>query len=369
MIRGLNGVRAIAFFLVFLLHTGYLKFGWVGVQLFFVLSGFLITDILLRMKSSLSLKKYLYVFFVRRALRILPLYYFFTTLIFLVVLYLINSGYKPFLLSKTLEQIPFAYAFLLNFFVSLRGIAPSPLLLHLWSLSIEEQFYLIWPLIIFLVPEKFIKPLFVLGIIAGPVFRLFFHIVYSRGLLEFMAMPSSLAMYTLPFSHLDAFAMGAYITRFEIEKPRMKLAYITLVTGFASTLITTGRIGEWTALGYPVTLPDAYQFIWAYSLLNYAFMLFIYCVAKDGLWLNILNSRPFDFLGRISYGLYIYHLPLIWFSTRLRDVKGLEEITPFHISLIALAATILISTFSFYLLEDPIIRLKDRLAFYKSISL
>ena len=77
MIPGLDGLRAIAFILVFGIHTDYLGFGWTGVQLFFVLSGFLITGILLDMKADLPSKGYFVKFYGRRFLRIFPLYYFY----------------------------------------------------------------------------------------------------------------------------------------------------------------------------------------------------------------------------------------------------------------------------------------------------
>ncbi len=76
MIPGLDGLRAIAFLLVFALHTNYLQIGWVGVSLFFVLSGFLITGILLDMKKGLASRQYFLKFYGRRFLRIFPLYYF-----------------------------------------------------------------------------------------------------------------------------------------------------------------------------------------------------------------------------------------------------------------------------------------------------
>lgn len=370
MIRGLNGVRAIAFLLVFLLHTGYLQFGWVGVQLFFVLSGFLITDILMRMKSVLGLKAYLYTFYTRRALRIFPLYFFFITLILLISMYLIGIGYKSFLLGKVLYEAPFAFAFVFNFFASLRDIVPSPLFMHLWSLSIEEQFYLFWPLVIFIVPQKYSKHLFITGIVSGVTFRLLFHVAHTAGLLDFMTQPSALAMYTLPFSHIDAFAFGAFVSRFEIRNAVTKLFWtggILSIAGYLSLFASVGSVGEWSALGYPVTLPSAYQFIWAYSALNYFFALFVYCVAKNGLWVRAFDTPVLDYLGRISYGLYIYHVPVIWFSTRLRDVKGFEGVTPLQISVVAFAATLLISTLSFYVLENPLIRLKERYAHYQAV--
>ena len=84
MIIGLDGLRALAFLSVFAIHTGNLSFGWVGVNLFFVLSGFLITDILLRMKDSLPGRKFFSKFYGRRALRIIPLYFFYLLVLTLI---------------------------------------------------------------------------------------------------------------------------------------------------------------------------------------------------------------------------------------------------------------------------------------------
>src|SRR5215216_2425986 len=95
MIPGLDGLRAIAFLLVFALHTEYLQVGWVGVSLFFVLSGFLITGILLDMKKTLAAKDYFFKFYGRRFLRIFPLYYFYLTVVALLTTWLISIPYRP----------------------------------------------------------------------------------------------------------------------------------------------------------------------------------------------------------------------------------------------------------------------------------
>jgi peptidoglycan/LPS O-acetylase OafA/YrhL len=81
MIAGLDGLRAVAFLIVFFFHTRNLPFGWLGVQLFFVLSGFLITDILLKMKEKLPRREFFAKFYGRRFLRIFPLYYFYLILL------------------------------------------------------------------------------------------------------------------------------------------------------------------------------------------------------------------------------------------------------------------------------------------------
>jgi peptidoglycan/LPS O-acetylase OafA/YrhL len=166
---------------------------------------------------------------------------------------------------------------------------------------------------------------------------------------------------------VDAFAFGAYISRFSIPNARKQLAFLggfLLLAGFTSQYLATGEAGALSSLGYPVTLPNAYQFLWAYSLINYWFAILIYCIVSEGMFVKFLDLPLLQYLGKISYGLYVYHFPVIWFAGRLRDVQGLENITYPQIILVALAATILIASISYYLLESPLIRLKDTLAAY-----
>src|SRR5688572_18344409 len=105
MIPGLDGLRAIAFLLVFAFQTDYLQFGWVGVSLFFVLSGFLITGILLDMKKTLATKEYFFKFYGRRFLRIFPLYYFYLILMTALALWLISISYRPLYMQIFLDQV------------------------------------------------------------------------------------------------------------------------------------------------------------------------------------------------------------------------------------------------------------------------
>lgn len=367
MIPGLDGLRAIAFLVLFGLHTGYLDFGWMGVQLFFVLSGFLITIILLRMKENLHLGGYLYKFYIRRVLRIFPLYYFYLILMLGIAAWLISIPYRAGLMEAFQDQVLYAFLYIYDFYSAVRGVQPSGFLMHLWSLSVEEQFYLVWPLLIFLVPEKYLKKLFLAGIFSGLLFRGVFFLIYNLGASKYFQEPVALALYPLPFTHVDAFAFGAYISRFSIRNARSQLVYLgsfLLFAGFATQYLATGEVGSLSSLGYPVTMPNAYQFLWAYSLLNYWFAVLIYCIVNESLFVKFLELPTLRYLGRISYGLYVYHLPLIWFTARLRDVRGFADISPIQITLISLAATILIASISYHLMENPLIRLKDTLAAY-----
>ncbi|HRK90021.1 MAG TPA: acyltransferase [Anaerolineales bacterium] len=367
MISGLNGLRAIAFLIVFGIHIDSLQFGWMGVQLFFVLSGFLITDILLRMKESLPLGKYLYTFYVRRILRIFPLYYFFLFLMFGVSIWFLSIPYRPGMMEVLQEQIPYAFLYVYDFFFTLKDYQASPFFDHLWSLSVEEQFYLIWPLLIYLTPEKLLRKMFLAGIVVGPLFRVAFFFAYQAGLSAYFREPVSAALYPFPFTHVDAFALGAYISRFPIPHAKKQLIWLGIllpVIGFASEYLYVGELGRLSSLGYPVALPNAYQFLWAYTIINYWFALLIYCVVNEKLFVPFLEIPLLQYLGKISYGLYVYHLPMIWFAGRLNDVPGVGSVSRPLSYLIAFAATLLLSSISYHLLEEPLIRLKDRVAGY-----
>ena len=156
MIAGLDGLRAVAFLIVFFFHTRNLPVGWMGVQLFFVLSGFLITDILLRMKEQLPRREFFVKFYGRRFLRIFPLYYFYLALLaaFIFLLPALDlQALNTELGKRFLNHIWVAALYMYDFFHASALFERSRFFTHLWSLSVEEQFYLLWPLLIFLTPR------------------------------------------------------------------------------------------------------------------------------------------------------------------------------------------------------------------------
>jgi len=363
MIPGLDGLRAIAFLLVFALHTDYLHVGWIGVQFFFVLSGFLITGILLDMKKALPPREYFSKFYGRRFLRIFPLYYFYLLLMTGVAVWLISIAYRPNYMRVFLEQVRYAVFYVYDFFFATNSLNLSHFLDHFWSLSVEEQFYIFWPLLILLVPEKYLKKLFLSFIVLGPVFRIALFFIHGTGALGFLNDQVSIAVYPLPFSHIDAFAFGAYISRYSIPKARGQF-FLLLgalpVIGYASQYIATGSIGRLSAFGFPHLLSEAYQFIWGYSLLNYFFAVTVYAVAREGIFVRFLEWGPMRYLGKISYGLYVYHLPIVWFSGRVRDFGLPEPTAKVLTALIAFVVTLLVASASYYLMEKPVLNLKDR---------
>lgn len=363
MIPGLDGLRAIAFLLVFAFHIDYLEFGWVGVQFFFVLSGFLITGILLDMKKSLTPREYFIKFYGRRFLRIFPLYYFYLILMSILVARLISVSYRPAYMQIFQNQVGYAVVYVYDFFFGTILVKYSYFLDHFWSLSVEEQFYIFWPLLILLVPEKWLKKLFLTFIVLGPIFRITFFFIHRSGIFRILGDPVSTALYPMPFSHIDAFAFGAYISRYSIPKAKQQfwlLLGILPVIGFTAQYISTGDVGNISALGYPLLMPDAYQFIWGYSLLGYFFMLIIYLVVNTGMFTRLLDSAPMRYLGKISYGLYVYHFSVIWFSSRIRDFGLSEAAAKPLTAIIAFIVTLGIASLSYRFMEKPLLNLKDR---------
>ncbi len=365
MIPGLDGLRAIAFLVVFFFHTRNLPFGWLGVQLFFVLSGFLITDILLRMKEKLPRRDFFVKFYGRRFLRIFPLYYFYLALVIaLTFLYpawklnALNADLGP----KFLNQIWVALFYVYDFFHASAWYERSRFFTHLWSLSVEEQFYLVWPLLIFLTPRDQFKHLCLSSIALGFAFRLLITLSYRLHAVPFLLDDPQMAVNVLPFSHIDAFAFGAYVSRFEIPRPRLQLLALTIfvpVVGLLTDFITKGAMTA--SLGYDLPMTGWYKEVWAYTLLNYLFAVLIYCVARTNFLTAVLEFAPLRYLGKISYGLYVYHYGIITILVAYFRREDIEySIRSPQMSIIAMTVTVVVATLSYYLLEKPLIDLKDK---------
>lgn len=372
MIAGLDGIRAIAFLIVFFFHTRNLPFGWMGVQLFFVLSGFLITDILLRMKDQLPSREFFIKFYGRRFLRIFPLYYFYLILLAVLIFLLPSlnlSGLNTELGKGFLNQIWVAAFYVFDFFHASAFFERSRFFTHLWSLSVEEQFYLLWPLLIFLVPREKFKQLCFTAIGLGFIFRLAITLIYRTQLFPFLLSDPQQAVNVLPFSHLDAFAFGAYISRFEIPRPRLQLLLLTITVpalGLLTDFLSQGTVTF--ALGYDLPMTGFYKEVWGYTALNYLFAVLIYCVVHTKFLTGILESAPLRYLGKISYGLYVYHYGIIAIVAALfREYDISYSLRSPQMFVAAMGATLLIATLSFYLLERPIINLKDKLFHVSSI--
>ena len=262
-------------------------------------------------------------------------------------------------------QLPFALTYSYNFFYGSSTFKHQKYIEHFWSLSVEEQFYIFWPLLLFLVPRKYLKKLFIALIALGPILRVLLFFAYKYHLVSWFRDEAVWGLYAFPFSHIDAFALGAYISRYPI--PRAKQQFFALLIavpliGFLAQYAATGSFGLWQDFGYPFSLSKAYQFIWGYSVLNYWFAVIIYAVAREGLFNRFLETKVLKYLGKISYGMYVYHLAVIWFVSRLRDWWPIfeEPTAKFLTAVIALPVSVVIASLSYFFMEKPLLNLKDR---------
>jgi peptidoglycan/LPS O-acetylase OafA/YrhL len=228
---------------------------------------------------------------------------------------------------------------------------------------VEEQFYLLWPLLIFLTPREKFKQLCFTAIGLGFVFRLAITLIYRTHLFPFLLSDPQQAVNVLPFSHLDAFAFGAYISRFELPRPRLQLLILAITVpalGLLTDFLTKGTLT--LALGYDLPMTGYYKEVWGYTVLNYLFVVLIYCVARTNFLTGILESAPLRYLGKISYGLYVYHYGIIAITVALFRKYDLNySMRSPQMFMVSMSATLLIATLSFYLLEKPVINLKDKL--------
>jgi peptidoglycan/LPS O-acetylase OafA/YrhL len=338
-IKALDGVRAVAVLAVVFFHLGLFPVGWIGVQTFFVLSGYLITNILLTAKN-VDLSVYLRRFYWRRSLRIFPIYF-----AFLFVAAVIFAG--PFK-----QDWPWLVTYTANF-ARLREADLSAPFIHLWSLAVEEQFYLIWPIAVFFLNTGSLRRLLLAVLCLAPVSRLVVYGVFN----EFSPDWVGRTIYGLPTSQADAFAAGALLVLLKFKHVTRWfgcVASLTLVCGaavLAHQHFAYRSAIKWT-FGYAMFLLQGGGFVWAYSLLNITSALGIaWAIERSP---AALTAFPIRRIGTVSYGIYVYHLPLLILCGTFVAVRGILMVP------IYLTITYVIAEISYRYLETPFLRLKDR---------
>jgi peptidoglycan/LPS O-acetylase OafA/YrhL len=329
----------------------YVHLGGIGVRVFFVLSGFLITGILLRTRLAadgnggsrgVALRR----FYIRRVLRIMPLFYCALAIAWLGRV----AGVRPAIWWHA------AYLSNVRFFLD-NAAHPGGWgghVAHFWSLAVEEQFYLVWPWIIFFAPRRWL-PAIALGAAAvGPLFR------YVVGTIT----GNDITPVLLP-GCIDSLALGAYLA-------------MTVVPELDSHPLVR-RVGIpalWAGLALFVVYVAAErsETWWTFQLVS-----FDLAVALVGLWLvaraaqgmggpagRLLGSAPMRYLGTISYGIYVYHLLLPDLFPKIAARLGRPDLlTPLGDQTIPFlafyaGATVVVAAISWHCFEAPINRLKDR---------
>lgn len=348
----LDGFRGIAISLVLLYHC-FLDFtpariGWIGVDIFFVLSGFLITGILLKTKDS---PHYFKNFFIRRALRIFPLYYLFLIIIF-IVLPIFGSSLLGDMSNYKDNQIWY-WTYLQNWLLSFEGFPENYSLHHLWSLAVEEQFYLIWPVIIFFTPVKKLIPVICILIFLSFVFRMK---AYQFGLI----FPYS---YVNTFSRMDTLLLGGlvYILNRDHKEWLKKYAFYILLL---SSSIVIGFIAFKKSLYF-------WNLHYIYTFIGISIATFLSILCSEGTMTHKLRmffqNYFLRWLGKYSYGIYLFHYPLLFILTSLL-LPGLNNtfhqvlLAKFLVGCICIIISCLLAYCSFHIIEKRFLNLKEKLA-------
>ena len=327
-------------------------FGQLGIILFFVLSGFLITYLLLeehKRSGSISIKG----FYMRRMLRIWPLYYL-ITILGLYVLPNIPFFNIPEFTEYVNDDLGAKSALFLTFFsnVAYSMYEHVPYSSQTWSVGVEEQFYLIWPLLmLFAIKRKKIVTMLVSLITIYLAVKTVVVYQYAIDMNNIAAMKRWL--YWDHFS-IDCMAIGgisAYLLFFKKERI-LKLLFNSYLQITLYAILTVMVLRGWTL---PWFNKELYAVIFAVLVLNLA--------ANPNTILK-LEYKPLNYLGKISYGLYMYHNLMIVIVMKLMIVSGLFNIGSVagsvFLQILCLAATILISAFSYEYFEKWFLRRKTK---------
>jgi peptidoglycan/LPS O-acetylase OafA/YrhL len=327
---GLADQQSATTFQKILLKTTY--FGWVGVDLFFVLSGFLIGSILLRNKKSINLFK---TFYIRRFVRIIPIYY-----LLLVVFFTCKQAIATpnvFMFDHGFS-LTYYFLFIQNFAMGFNNTFGFPALVPTWSLAVEEQFYLIIPLIVYFFKQKNLKFFIAFCLIVAPICRHLSANWYQQ--------------YTLLLCRIDAPAMG-FLIAYLLQNEKIK---IFLFKNLKSVKYLTVFLILVSVVLYKYSDVDVFN----HSIIStiFGFTIFIIVHTESGFVFKFTTSKVLVFLGGISYFVYLYHLLILHvfhFIFLNHSAPQMKTVADCLLTISALFTTILFAMVSFRFLERPLI--------------
>lgn len=343
----LDGVRGLAAFMVLVVHfwerggfealpvpswlVRFASIGGTGVDLFFVLSGFLITRILL---ASRSKEGYFVNFYARRSLRILPLYYGFLIIYYFLIPFI--DGRKP----GNLEYSWWYWCYLQNIPLTFNSF-PSYGPMQYWSLAVEEHFYLFWPLLLYIIPSRhFSKACWSVVLIAF-VCRCIF------------AMWLDVSTYYFTPCRMDALALGGLLACWELDGT-LKSKEKQILYAFP-VVFTLSAVAWFASSGHGWRIMQCVKFLVSATL--YAFLVAV-VVNGARTWIvrACFNNPLGRFSGRVSYGTYVYHIACFNLA---RDLFPFNE-RPWMGMVAAFGSVYMLSWLSFRFLESPFLNLKKR---------
>lgn len=281
-----------------------LERGFTGVDFFFVLSGFLITTLLLREAAASPTGQFsLRGFYWRRCLRILPVYFLVVTVV--AVYYIGVKGERQYL-----SQLPFYYLFLSNFLIE-----DMPFLSPTWSLAVEEQYYLIWPLLLMLLPRRLLMPLLAVIVVLNAIAVV--GGLTPFGITAFEVGPLRFEMFNTTYAPIligSAMALLLHNPRSFAVLARLLGSTPACLASFALVLVTLQWLPE-NVLGWPNVVMH----------LAMAAALVSIVVREDNIMRSWLSWQPISRMGEISYGIYLYHLIALHFAKVFLAKLGLAE--------------------------------------------
>jgi peptidoglycan/LPS O-acetylase OafA/YrhL len=371
-ILALDGLRGVAILLVLLHHFRFVfnspftlerrtlrlfDGGWSGVNIFFVLSGFLITGILLESKPYTG---YLGNFYARRFLRIFPLYYAYLFLVLLIV----RAWWMNRLHTDPWHSLNPMWYFLYVENWKTPHMFGDQFLGHLWSLAIEEQFYLVWPLVVLFVNRAALGVICVAGFFIGLI---------SRLMLAGISVESSFLANTLTVSSFDALCAGALVallkrnvTLSERARPWIVACAILSAAVFIFCFKSGGTLFLYS---FPMQT-------WGVSALSILAACVVYWIAcgRNSLLNHILSFSALRSIGRVSYGMYVLHPVVVAFvAPRIHFMQQggsplLQYFAKMAFIIILSVATYACATASWILVERPFLALKTRFNFQRAAT-
>jgi peptidoglycan/LPS O-acetylase OafA/YrhL len=330
--------------------------GGSGVNLFFVLSGFLITQILIKSKLARTDHWFSFrQFYIRRCIRIMPIYY-------LAILVAVILNFKP-----SRESIWWLITFTGNICYTTQGPQAMGSFGHFWSLAVEEQFYLIFPFFVLYTPKRYLLHALYGIVIAAPVVRLLFY----------LANPTAGNDYFLTPCCMDSFALGgilAYYTIFNQQKLAQLLSkHWFYILNFCLFIALGALYYCFTFTNPNIKIPAILFYRLTFSVCSFWVMGVASQQGFKGRVQSFLENKRVVYLGKISYGLYLYHMLMppisIYLHNQLIKYINLHKIADaLHIHRLLISSpitavwyislTILVSTISWYVVENPMNGLK-----------
>lgn len=343
----LDSLRTLAVLLTLAAHflpaVGFpiIPYSWYGVDVFFTISGFLITYILILTKES-GTKPLLIIknFAIRRALRLFPIYYLFLLFFFIAWKFFSLQLWKP-------DFTVYFFTYTPNFLFYQKGGGYAPVFSHLWSLGIEEQFYLCWPWIVVFVKRNWLLP----------VILVFISISYFFNTIGYLN-PN---IKSLPFSNFHTLGSGAllafafhyyretgwmnYLKAWRMLLFAVVFALFVLLLYFYKESVAAWHFGREFGL----------------SIVTMAFVL-VSIYGWQGFVQFITKNKFVQYLGRISYGIYLFHLPVPFLVGLAFQKAGLSITNPLLLLFIYTTVTIFAAALSYRFIETWFLNLKKRFA-------